>query len=565
MLRPPPPETCSQKQKQWQEPLQEVVAAFSTTICDMLQMKYGLSLEATDFCRKVGALYKDAHPERAAPENSNAADHLMDLVMRFNEQKDLRFRVQDGGALVTLRAEFHCVDTYDELRREVRRMPGTARALAVISGNCNEGPQTPRGTNSLRCVAVFRESYVKPDILVSHGSGATQPLVSIRGSDVRAAIILDPEVTGVLRSADGCKNLIEEPAPQMREEYASLGAWLLPDEAVRLPPPETPPVHVAARPWANVVAEVAESAAVPNHSWMLRLRCALEHPDARGDELLAHLRQLTTWLAGTCGKETQTGANETLLAAGAHHGLVGLVKRASDRNCDGGADLLISTQACRVIELSLASSSMGRIPFAFEGIVPVLCGIMNRWPDRVEVQRAAASALSQMLVEDGCAVEALRCDLPQILNAAISAHPGIADLQTNSARAMKRMAQQTEEWSRYRDACSRGLTSSHSPPPVSLPLSPAQTTYGTAGFLQMSTPCLTGCATPPSAMSTASSHATAPARNTLYPPPLLPSPNLTPPCLPPLHLLALTERSCMSSLPMSAAAPYQGIPLYAAM
>jgi len=71
---------------------------------------------------------------------------------------------------------------------------------------------------------------------------------------------------------------------------------------------------------------------------------------------------------------------------------------------------------------------MGRIPFAFEGIVPVLCGIMNRWPDRVEVQRAAASALSQMLVEDGCAVEALRCDLPQILNAAISAHPGIADL-----------------------------------------------------------------------------------------------------------------------------------------
>ncbi|CAE8634508.1 unnamed protein product [Polarella glacialis] len=221
-----------------------VIEAVCTVVQDLLQMKYGLTLEADDFIRKV-----EGHCRSPASrsEVENLKNHPLELdpfeiVSCLNARRDLRFRTRDGKQILALQLTARALTSFEDLLREVHLMLGTACAVAVVAGHsCDDLSQA---------VAVFREDYARPhEALVGRCEAldADGPLLAFDAQRLRVAMALDPEVTGIFRRPSaGEAATAAEPVPRLRDEYLSLRAFLLPSE--RLASPRSPEKSSAAKP-----------------------------------------------------------------------------------------------------------------------------------------------------------------------------------------------------------------------------------------------------------------------------------------------------------------------------
>lgn len=485
--RPPPP-----------RPVGGSVSAVCTVVYDMLQMKYGLVLDEADLRRKMEAFCfgAGAEPLRIQPSRHGAAPEFSaspaDIVAKLNAHPGLQFRDRGGDCLVTLCVETHSLSSSEEVVREVRRMRGTARVAAVVAS----GERSPGGRGLMRAVALFREAYGAPGLLVGRGQEGTgcrggeigakyvEELVEVDAEALRDALALDPQITSSIRSGVpdryGSVELETGPAPALRDEYMSLGAWLLPDETVRVPPHEFGDGlgHVSFLPFPHVLANAANAAPVePTQRWLRRLRPALEHPDAGGETLLAMLTQVADWLSGCSGKEAQVATCGGVEAVQLHRGLVGSAARAGNCSTVGsptgrgtgcGVNPEIAVQAGRAVGYCIMEAPASQVSFQRAGAVEAMCQAMRRCPGRPDVQRAAAFALRHLLGDSSGAAdpagvisaisEALRQDLPHLIDVAVRGHPGVPDLQGHCARAMQLMASNRKEWTKYQDALARSTS-----------------------------------------------------------------------------------------------------------
>lgn len=467
-----------------------VVAAVCAVLRDMVQIKYGLVLEEVDLARKVDLHCRGDSSDHCAPgDKATWADGveramLLDpvgVVARLNGRTDLQFRAAVGGVsrLVGLSVETRCVVSFEELRREVGRMLGTARAVAVVSSGGSPNALGGGIKATSQVVAVFRESYMGSGRLVCRAAGTAPTLLQVSGDEMLSAVILDPQITRELFCVATTGELVEAPPRMLREEYASLGAWLLPDDEAEYSachelPSSAEAGHVSALPWARVLAAAIDSTHEPTPEWLRKAGRAFEHPDARGDDLLPLVRELGNWLGGVRGRDIQTRAAAALDEAGLYHGLVGLIDPGLLDQSAGPE--LTAHAACAVAQaaLDVPPSQLARGELARCGAVRALCAAMRRWPDSADVQRATVFALRELTESDALAAEALRHDATHLINEAAHNHPGLADLQRNSTAVMQAMAGLHEEWTSYNlsqssRSSSRNATMSRPPSPPAPP------------------------------------------------------------------------------------------------
>lgn len=424
-----------------------------------MEVKYGIELDEADSVRKVAKLGGSGGE---AADVARGALWPMEVVARINASADLRLRTRRGGQLIGLRVECYQSPTFEDLRRQVARMPGTARAAAVVAAERTPGT----ASKALACLAVFREHYTKPGFLMGREVGAPGlPLRAVGAAELRVAAVMDPQVTCLLTCGDGpACGLRELPPPALREEYMTLGAWLLPDEtASRPPPPEGGVGHVGAKPWSAVLAEAGAFAPAPTAAWMARMRRALDHPDVGGRELLALLRCIMGWLEDGEGPAARHAAHVELEVGGLYRGLLVCVLRAAvapspERGWAGivpssggdATDLEVGIQSARILHATLADSAARSKPLVAAGATSALCQFMRRWPDRVEVQSAALAVFADLLGVASAAAEALQLDLPTLMHSAVSRHPGIAEIQSASEKAMQQFYKNPKDWMLYR-------------------------------------------------------------------------------------------------------------------
>lgn len=468
-----------------------IIEAVGAVVQEMLQLKYGVSLDGADFVRKVeGHCRAGVHGELDTGEVPGPSE----LVVRLNAWRDLRFRSRDGAWLLALRVDARGLSSFEELRQEVRKMPGTPRAVALVESVAETA--APRSSTStmrsrLQAVAVFREDYVRTHDLVGRVAMlGMPPLVSFSAVGMRTALLLDPHILAATQH--GGRGFLDTKAgdaivPPLREEYASLTASQMPtDEGLRMSPlasevssqlernaswreaPVCPEASPTARtPWREAArgseqslvvqaswrevpgTEAADggsgnSSPAPAQRWMRRLRRSLEHPDAGGEPQLALLQQLNLWLDGS--PDMAAAARRALVDAGLHASLVDVVRRASAAGGRGRAELLVAGQACRAIGLGSRDFPEGASAFSRVLAAPAICGLMRRWLANADVQLNAVLALRGLLEEDAvAAADALSAGALQLLRAALAAHPKVAELQRDGTRAAHLLVSHTEE------------------------------------------------------------------------------------------------------------------------
>lgn len=222
----------------WQPPerqqvcslLRDQVTGIVETMClvinDMLHMKYGVALDEAELARKVEAAAQSFVSGRKG--RSDFGDSWIictpdDVVDAVNNRADFQLRVREARHFVTMRLESQRIPSFDELERVVRKMPGTARAVALCQGHLKAKP-------CVLALAVFREDYGHVNQLIGHsGNGSNTPLVAFKAEDFLTATILDPQIIGELHFENGPDVLVGTPPP-VSEEYMALSAWLRPDE-----------------------------------------------------------------------------------------------------------------------------------------------------------------------------------------------------------------------------------------------------------------------------------------------------------------------------------------------
>jgi len=195
---------------------------------------------------------------------------------------------------------------------------------------------------------------------------------------------------------NGSGELQELEVPVLREEYANLGVWILPEEEQLAMPPSFEVGHVASCPWPQVLeaAMSEEGGPAPTQRWMRKLRRVLEHPDASGEAVLAFVIQLAGWLGGI--EDVASAARQAVLAVGLQPGLVAALRRgggnelperglgldapSSSFGAQNGSvrrlDLAVAVQACRVIALASKGFPEGAAAFSREDAVQ-LVGFFN--------------------------------------------------------------------------------------------------------------------------------------------------------------------------------------------
>ncbi|CAJ1338150.1 unnamed protein product [Effrenium voratum] len=185
--------------------------AVSYVMQDMLQVKYGLVLDEADLLGKLRH-----HCNGSTPE---------EVVQLFNGQRDLHFRTRGSQRLITIRLDWKPADSFEQLRRKIRAMPGTCRALCSADSGSTATPAT--------AAALFRESYCG-EALVGKSAGSL-PLLQLTAGRFAssAAVFVEPQILSELRTGPQRKP-VECTAPAWREEYT---AALRAEEAVEQPVP----------------------------------------------------------------------------------------------------------------------------------------------------------------------------------------------------------------------------------------------------------------------------------------------------------------------------------------
>jgi len=424
---------------------QRVVQAMSVVVEEMLLMKYGLALDGPDFVRKV---WSHCRGESSGDKLPSAAEVISQLNVR---SADLRFRTLDSESSIALHVESRILASFQDLQAEVRRMPGTARALAMVVPLSLDLRTPADEEDKTRAVAVFREDYGRPTSLVGRDSapGAQAPLNSFSAVNLLSALVLDPVVDKVYRrdpsatAAAGDAETISAGPPPLRDEYASLGVWLLPEESQRKSTATAQVSHVAVLPWNQVLEAAASEGGGPaaTQEWMWRMRRILDHPDAAGEAVLPLLAQICTWFDGD--DELADTVKHAVSAAGLQPGLVRMVQRAlaEPEETSGGmrrTDLAVAECAARLIGLCSKGPPESATSFAEAGAVAALCGLMQRWPEDGDAQFSAICALGTMSEEDvEVAATALSAGVLHLVRAAVNAHPGNAELQRCGTRALQ--------------------------------------------------------------------------------------------------------------------------------
>eukprot|EP00930_Biecheleria_cincta_P042742 TRINITY_DN29410_c0_g1_i1.p1 TRINITY_DN29410_c0_g1~~TRINITY_DN29410_c0_g1_i1.p1 ORF type:complete len:525 (-),score=76.88 TRINITY_DN29410_c0_g1_i1:8-1582(-) len=189
------------------------IEAVSIAIQDMLQVKYGLMLDEADLIRKL--------------RHHCAGASAQQVVTALNAQPDLHFRTRGKPRLIALRVDWRPIQGgFEEVHKQVRAMPGTARAVAVVSGSCLGKSESQKGL--LQAIAVFREDYGKRNVLVGRCGGSTAPpLVAFSEIHLRNAAILEPQITSEMCCTKTSRTPEELPPPPIREEYVKAGLCLV--------------------------------------------------------------------------------------------------------------------------------------------------------------------------------------------------------------------------------------------------------------------------------------------------------------------------------------------------
>lgn len=477
---------------------------------EMLQVKYGVALDPQDFMQKleehccflgIGSEPGCRGGRGAGPVSLEPTPTM--LAARLNAWPDLRFRTRGGELALAMRLDYRelgvdscgsASGSFQELMREVRRMPGTPRAVAVLcprvpAADSAAGVADPsgpsRGTAKAaaargRAVAVFRQDYVQPGALVGRCSlPFSEPLVSFKAEDLLSALVVEPHVVAAYRQHAGgaTRDTVGQASTlPLREEYVGLGGWLLPQEGRRQTAPaghEVSPVaaHSVWREAPLVVlperSDLTDScvgspnslsgspaAGGLNQRWMRNLRRALEQGSNPAQEAsagpegaeppLTLLLQLNAWLEARTS-DTAAAARRALVDSGLAPALVESVRRAGASGTRERTELAIAVQACRAIGLSAQQFPDGAAAYAVTSATSAICGLMRRWLTDGEVQASAALALRELLEEDaesGAVVaEAISGGAPRLLRAAIAAHPQLVDLHRNASRAAQLLAE----------------------------------------------------------------------------------------------------------------------------
>mmetsp|Transcript_78695 Transcript_78695/g.218678 ORF Transcript_78695/g.218678 Transcript_78695/m.218678 type:complete len:409 (-) Transcript_78695:70-1296(-) len=330
----------------------------------MLQLKYDIELDTGDFVHMA--------EEHCAPFSPGAgALRTAAWVARLNAWPDLHFRSLAGDCALILRLdsrELLGARAFDELRREVRLMPGTARAVAVLRAGA--APASDARRRASQAVAVFRADYVDSSALVGR---CPSGLVRFTAGDLLGATIVDPHMARA-RWREG------QGVPPLRLEFASLGAWLLPQEA----PVHSPHAQASARAPLWQAPQEAQHLHAPQQEWMRRLRVFLERGEGE-----AMLQELLAWLSGRW--EVAVATRAALVDAGLAPALVACARRA---------EASVAVLACRAIGLACRSSAAAS---AF-GEASALAALAECLRGPGELRGAAALAVREL--EEGLAAGA---------------------------------------------------------------------------------------------------------------------------------------------------------------
>lgn len=403
------------------------VRTLCLVIQEMLQMKYGLALDAADFVGKVAGSFRIGGAQVGQPVGGLSPAQL---VAQLSAQPDLHLRLcGDSGNFLCLRVDSHETRSFEELRREVSRMPGTMRALALADTTMRSGGARPTA------VAVFREDYSNKGLLVGRcGSLASMPpLLSFNASDLRSAVVLDPEVTRMFqrRVKPGGQELEDVPVPTLREEYS---AWLMPESDRSSQSKDLG--HTNLRPWSRTGDDTLKEPS-PTQPWLTKFRGLLDHPNSTGEALLPLLQQLMTWFEGS--SNVASTVRDTMLQAGIQASLVGVIRRFSLASARPRPDeLAAASVACRVVGLACRGFPEGAAAFTRACATPALCMALRQQPQDLDAQRCATFALRCLLEEDPSSASAANeMEVAQIVKRMLIRHPNVPDLHRDGSRLVQ--------------------------------------------------------------------------------------------------------------------------------
>lgn len=489
--------------------------AVCDVIHDMLQMKYGLVLDLGDMLRKVeskcGRHFRE-HAEVITPPA---------VIARLNDMTSMQFRTSEGHGLVSLSVECLHLTSFPQMLREVRKLHGTARIVAVVTGlpptHPNGSHRSVMTSRSLTALAAFREDYAQSDAVVGRRIvNGNAPLFTFDSTCFCEAFVLDPEVSHVFSFALDSHELLEKSPPPMREEYKNLRSRLLPDEDVTTAHQSNSRNTSSARVplMLDALATLASSELQspidgdrrhkteslsstqqtiqtqvsmalppppPTPQFMANLRALLEDPQeaTRGNQqVFDMMQQLCAWLdkGASAGPHTVNEASKALDTVGLQYGLAACLKRAATPGNCSPHDLAMGLQAARCTGLAIRNSTLSpsfKSSFSNAGCVPALCDLLERWPDHEDMQRTAVFALRHIVEDEAAAIEALFIGAARVITVTAQRFPNMADIQTNSQQAIELMTLHRKAWIERREEQRSRSTSpisrTHSPRPVERP------------------------------------------------------------------------------------------------
>jgi len=429
-----------------------VVHALSCVIQELVLVKYGVALDSNDLNRKISSHCRGCRKSEDVSSVLSPIDVVHELNLRST---DLRFRTLDADRSLALHIESRMIDSFKELQTEVRRMPGTARTLAIVVPLSLDLRSVVDEEDRARAIAVFREDYGRPNLLVGRDvePGSQAPLNSFSSANLQCAMLIDPiidkvcchEALGSMDTSCG-KDSREIAAPSLREEYASLGIMLLPEESRRTSPPRTEVAHIAVYPWQQILEAALheDGGPAPTQRWMWRMRRVLEHPDASSEALLQLLTQIAAWLQG--GGAVAADVQLAISTAGLPPGLILLLQRfllehAEPKSPTRRVELSITMQICRIIALSCKGFPECAAAFTQTHAMSTLCSLMQRWPENGDIQLSAMYAINALVEEDThAAAKAVSSGAMHWVRVAANMHPKNPEVQRCCARALQHLS-----------------------------------------------------------------------------------------------------------------------------
>lgn len=381
-----------------------VVHCMRKVICDMLQVKYSISLNTADFVKKVESRC-DVY----------AALSVRRLAEEINSHK-LRFLDARGQRVLQLHLNCRELRTFEELRRSIRLTPGTASAVVVTTA-----PDRP----NLEAGAAFRMSYSDSTVAVGHGwRGAERPLIYFGEDGFCGAVTLDPVIVSLDSVNEGARHF-SMVAPTISPEYAHLEVLLEEHPCTA----KATPAAVAPRRTGALLAAI--HAPAPTVESMRLIGEALEEPAIEPEGVLEVLRKLADWLKPSDAAPARTALAKTA----AHAAIICATKRCG--SCHAG----VAAWACRVFGWASRHHIENASAFAGHGAVNEVCTLLSRHKQDKEIQRHGLYAIGCLVHYGGGVDQTSTSSTALVVLQAMRTHSGSPSVQINGCEALRSLAE----------------------------------------------------------------------------------------------------------------------------